>query len=128
MAKLVLHIGTHKTAATGVQNSLWANHAILSRHDVIYQALGQHTGHHGVLTDWIRLPPVFALPKCGIGTLHALAAEYVDRDVTLILSSEEFSRLESKVGCVDMAALRAIFDKFYEIKVICCLRFQWQLL
>jgi hypothetical protein len=93
MAKLVLHIGTHKTAATGVQNSLWANHAILSRHDVIYQALGQHTGHHGVLTDLIRLPPVYQLPKREIGTLRALAAEYVDRDVTLILSSKEFSRV-----------------------------------
>ena len=128
MAKLVLHIGTHKTATTTVQDSLWANRAILAQHGVIYPALGQHTGHHGVLTDWIRLPPVYQLPKGGIGTLRALAAEYVDKDVTLILSSEEFSRAGGKGGCVDMAALRAIFDKFDEIKVICCLRAQWQFL
>lgn len=128
MAKLVLHMGTHKTATTTLQDSFFANRAQLTDHGVVYPALGCHTGHHGVLTDWVALPAVYQLPKGGIGTLKALAAEHVDSDVTLLLSSEEFSRAGGQGGRVDMAALRAIFAGFEEIKVICCLRPQWQFL
>jgi hypothetical protein len=128
MARVVLHMGTHKTATTTLQDSFHANRALLAQHGVIYPALGRHTGHHGVLTDWIALSGAYQLPEGGIGTLRSLAAEHVDSDVTLFLSSEEFSRAGGQGGHVDMAALRAIFDGFESITVLCCLRPQWQFL
>ena len=128
MARLVLHIGTHKTATTTIQDTFHANRDLLAQHGVIYPALGKHSGHHGLLTDWIALPLAYDLPDGGIGTLRALAAQYVDSDVTLFLSSEEFSRGGGAGGCVDMAALAEIFDGFESVKVVCFLREQWQFL
>ncbi len=128
MARLVLHIGTHKTATTTIQDTFHANRDLLVQHGVIYPALGNHSGHHGLLTDWIALPLAYDLPDGGIGTLQALAAEYVDSDVTLLLSSEEFSRGGGAGGQVDMAALAGVFDGFESISLICFLREQWQFL
>ena len=128
MAKLVLHMGTHKTGTTTVQDCFHANRILLAEHGVIYPALGYHTGHHGVLTDWIALPQAYHLDRGGIGTLQALAAGYKDSDIMLVLSSEEFSRAGGAGGQVDMVALRSIFAGFDQIKVVCCLRPQWQFL
>jgi len=128
MARLVLHIGTHKTGTTTIQDTFHANRDLLAQHGVIYPALGKHSGHHGLLTDWIALPLAYDLPDGGIGTLRALAARYVDSDVTLLLSSEEFSRGGGAGGRVDMAALAGIFGGFESIKVVCFLREQWQFL
>jgi len=128
MARLVLHIGTHKTATTTIQDTFHANRDLLAQHGVVYPALGKHSGHHGLLTDWIALPLAYDLPDGGIGTLRALAAQYVDSDMTLLLSSEEFSRGGGAGGRVDMAALASIFDCFESIKVVCFLREQWQFL
>lgn len=128
MARLVLHIGTHKTATTTIQDTFYVNRDFLAQHGVVYPALGKHSGHHGLLTDWIALPLAYDLPDGGIGTLRALAAQYVDSDVTLLLSSEEFSRGGGAGGRVDMAALAGIFDGFESIMLICFLREQWQFL
>ena len=128
MARLVLHIGTHKTATTTIQDTFHANRDLLAQHGVVYPALGKHSGHHGLLTDWIALPLAYDLPDGGIGTLRALATQYVDSNVTLLLSSEEFSRGGGAGGRVDMAALAGIFDGFESIKVVCFLREQWQFL
>ena len=128
MANVVLHIGTHKTATTTVQDTFYHNRALLADHGIIYPALGLHTGHHGLLTDWIALPAAYRLPCGGLGTLRALAAEYVDSDKTLFLSSEEFSRGGGTGGQVDMAVLRQVFEGYENIRVICTLREQWQFL
>jgi len=128
MARLVLHIGTHKTATTTIQDTFYANRDLLAQHGVVYPALGKHSGHHGLLTDWIALPLVYDLPDGGIGTLRALAAQYVDSDVTLLLSSEEFSRGGGVGGRADMAELASIFEGFESVRVICFLREQWQFL
>jgi len=128
VAKLILHIGTHKTATTTVQDTFYANRALLADYGVIYPDLGRHTGHHGLLTDWVALPETYKLRFGGIGTLRALAEQYVDGDKTLFLSSEEFSRGGGHGGQVDMRALADIFAGFQSIQIICFLREQWQFL
>jgi len=128
VARLILHIGTHKTASTMIQNTLFKNRDLLATHGVIYPALGKHTGHHGLLMDWLALPAAYQLPKGGLGTLRTLAAEYVETDKTLFLSSEEFSRGGGTSGRVDMAELRTIFEGFDSVSVLCLLREQWQFL
>ncbi len=127
MARLVLHIGTHKTGTTLVQNLLRDNADRLAQCGLIYPVLGRHSGHHGLLTDWIALPPAYTLPLGGRGTLEALARQWRDTDRTLVLSSEEFSRAGGRGGHVDYAELTAIFGG-YDIRVICTLRAQWQFL
>lgn len=128
MARVVIHIGTHKTGTTALQDAFHANRDLLARHGVIYPQIGPHSGHHGLLTDWIRLPAAYHGPDGGMAGLRALADIWRDRDVTLVLSSEEFSRGGGPGGCVDMAALRAIFDGWDTVQVICLLRSQWQFL
>lgn len=128
MAKVIFHMGTHKTATTTLQDSFHRNHRMLAAHGVIYPAFARHTGHHGLLMDWIALEEAYRLPDGGIGTLRNLARRYVDSDQTLLLSSEEFSRAGGPGGQVDMTALRGIFEGYDEIEVIVCLRPQWQFL
>lgn len=131
MSKLILHIGTHKTATTTIQNVLWGNRTILGKNGIEYPKLGYNTkfditGHHGIIFDWLTLPPVYKLPMDSRRTLTALANDYGDSDVTVVLSSEEFSRFGPNK--VDFAEFRDCVSAFDRIEVICFLRTQWQLL
>lgn len=128
MARVVIHVGTHKTGTTALQDAFAANRDMLARHGVIYPRIGRHTGHHGLLTDWINLPSAYLSPDGGIDGLTALARAWQARDVTLFLSSEEFSRGGGIGGQVDMAALRGIFQGWESIQILCLLRSQWQFL
>ncbi|EAQ03092.1 hypothetical protein OB2597_13148 [Pseudooceanicola batsensis HTCC2597] len=123
MARLVLHIGTHKTGTTSAQDTFHANRATLAEHGVVYPDLGRHTGHHGLLTDWIALPQAYRLPGGARAALEKLAADWRGTDRTLLLSSEEFSRAGGRGGRVDFNELRRIFSG-YELTLICVLRDQ----
>lgn len=127
MAKLVLHIGTHKTATTTIQDTLWNNSELLESHGIVYPRLGRTTGHHGLVMDWSTLPEVYRLPDGGAGTLRKLAQSQAGRDVTVVLSSEELSRGDP-AAAVDFTELRAAADGFDEVQVVCVLRAQWQFL
>lgn len=123
MPRLILHIGTHKTGTTSVQDRLHANREQLRRAGVIYPDLGRHSGHHGYLTDWIALPQAYAVPGGGRRALAELAETWRDTDATLLLSSEEFARAGGRGGTVDFAALCRIFAR-YEVHLVCVLRDQ----
>lgn len=125
MSKVILHIGTHKTATTTLQDMFWENSALLEEHGIIYPRLNQHTGHHGLVLNWEGRPQVYELPKGSMGTLAELAETYAGTDKTLFLSSEEFSRDRC---LVDMAKIKEALSAFDEIEVICVLRTQWQFL
>jgi hypothetical protein len=127
MARLLLHIGTHKTGTTMVQNVLHASRHILAVHGVMYPDLSPHTGHHGYLTDWIALPAAYARPEGGKRELARLARELVDTDASLLLSSEELSRAGGPGGRVEFDELREIFAGF-DVLLLCVLREQCQFL
>ena len=90
MAKVILHIGTHKTATTTIQDTFHANTDLLAAHGVIYPRYNRITGHHGLVHDWGSLPDVYRLPGGSRATLTRLVNEYAHRDVTVVLSSEEW--------------------------------------
>ena len=70
MARAILHIGTHKTATTTLQDSFRLNAALLARRGLIYPQIdARHSGHHGLVTDWNPLPAVYHLPG---GSMAAL--------------------------------------------------------
>lgn len=125
MARLVLHIGTHKTATTTIQDMFAHNADLLARHGLVYPRLGRFTGHHGLVMDWNRLHPAYALPGGSRAALRALAGAHAGGEGTVFLSSEEFSR--GRAGSrVDFAELRGILAAFERIEVVCVLREQWQ--
>ncbi len=127
MAKVVLHIGTHKTATTTIQDTFAQNATLLAEHGVIYPRIGRATGHHGLVADWNRWLQAYALPDGALAWLTQLAREHAGGEATVLLSSEEFSRAQPEAR-VDFAAIRAALSAFDEIEVVCVLREQWQFL
>lgn len=124
-SKVVLHIGTHKTATTTIQDTFWENADLLARHGMIYPKYDKHTGHHGLVYDWANLPQTYALPGGSRAALAQLAQDHAHKPVTVFLSSEEFSRGDPK-GATDFEEVRDLLSAFDEIEVICTLRPQWQ--
>jgi hypothetical protein len=121
MAHLILHIGTHKTASTTLQDTLAANRAALARQGVVYPKIGQATGHHTLATHWIDLPAIYHEPEPAAAHWQGLAAHARD-GATVILSSEEFSRW--KPQAVDFAEVRRFAAPFARTTVVCFLRNQ----
>lgn len=121
-SRIILHIGTHKTATTTIQNTFAANRALLARHGLDYPTLNAVPGHHGLAMKWLCLPDVYALPggaEAGWARVGALA----QAGRTVFLSSEEFSRGLPAPG-VDLAELRGFLAPFDEVRVLCTLRDQ----
>lgn len=121
MARIVLHIGTHKTGTTSIQDSFHANRALLKQHGVIFPRVGQTRGQHGLASAWINLPFPYRLLNAK-RSWQRLARVYGPRDGTVFISSEELSRLRPRR--VDMAQLRDWLAEFDEVKILCCLRNQ----
>lgn len=125
MAKVVIHIGTHKTATTTIQDTFSHNAKLLRQHGVIYPRLSRFTGHHGLVSDWGRLPKVYDLPGGSKAAMRQIAKDHGEGDHTVFLSSEEFSR-GGDGQQVDFAELRRELAGFDQFEVICVLRPQWQ--
>ena len=121
MARLVLHIGTHKTATTTIQNTLAANARFLARRGVLYPEIPPGNAHHALATRWIDLPKRYCSP-IPVVDLWKEVARLAHGDATVILSSEEFSR--GRLKSVDFADLRDIVGAFSERLVVCMLRNQ----
>ena len=128
MARVVLHIGTHKTGSTTFQDMMAHNARDLARRGVFYPKVGRIAGHHGMVGDWNPcLPEMYHWRHGSVGTLKRLAAEYARQDGVMILSTEELSRAE--VGrSPDLAVVRDLLSGFERIDVVCVLREQWQFL
>lgn len=125
MAKVVLHVGTHKTATTTIQDMFASNVKLLAKHGLIYPRLGRAAGHHGLVMDWVRLPKIYALDGGSLANLRQIARDHAQDDATVFLSSEEFSR-GAQQDRVDFTAVREALSGFDQIEVICVLREQWQ--
>ncbi|MEL7301283.1 MAG: hypothetical protein AAFM92_12950 [Pseudomonadota bacterium] len=123
MARLVIHVGTHKTATTTIQKTFHANRKLLAKHGIHYPNMGRVPGHHGLVTDWVNLPPVFHLPEGSAAAWQRLVRETAKGDQTVFLSSEEFSRGHPD-NRIDLAKIRSWLDPFEEVRVICTLRDQ----
>lgn len=125
MSKVILHIGTHKTASTSIQNTFWENAPLLQKRGIIYPRLGDHKPHHGLVLNETRLPEEYHIDGGSHTALAKISDKYAKTDYTVFLSTEEFSRaLQLK----EIGRLREALSAFDEIEVICMLRTQWQFL
>lgn len=123
MARLILHVGTHKTATTTIQKSFFTNRKLLAQHGLVYPDIGRTEGHHGLITDWVNLADVFHLPEGSVAAWQKLVDETSQGDHTVFLSSEEFSRGHPQ-SKMNLKAIRPLLDRYDDIKVICVLRDQ----
>ncbi len=125
MSKLVLHIGMHKTASTSIQDTFANNRAYLNSHGLVFPKLGQ--GHHGLVTDWIKLPDHFTLTAPAENHWRHIAKTQGPTGNTVLLSTEELSR--GGIGSrVDFTAIRNWTAAFDEVEIVCLVRDQLSLL
>lgn len=124
MARVVLHVGMHKTGSTSLQNAFAANRKLLGRHGVIYPEVTRaDPAHHGLAAKWNPNLAQYEPPGGSEAAWHALARRYRASDSILFLSSEEFCR-DFGVGAVDYDWIREALSGFERVDVICVLRDQ----
>lgn len=122
MSKIIIHIGTHKTATTYIQEIFFKNRNLLARENIIFPDIGRSDGHHSLATEWIKMNEHYQLPVRPKQVWDNLIEEYADQDKTIFLTSEEFSRL--RPTSVNMKQLRDRLARFDEVEVVCVLRNQ----
>lgn len=123
MSKLILHVGTHKTGTTTIQDTFAFNRDFLAGKGVIFPQIGNANGQHGLVMDWINLPSFYHLETTAKEAWVKLARNHARSDRTILISTEELSR--GSLGMrVDLKELRHLISDFDEVKVVCCLRNQ----
>jgi hypothetical protein len=122
MSRIILHVGTHKTATTTVQDSLALNRERLAVRGIVFPAVGPTAGQHSLVTRWITLPERYCDPRPALEAWQALATRHAAGSGTILVSSEEFSR--SRPSAVDMRELSRLVAGFGSRTVVCVLRNQ----
>ena len=123
MSKIIIHIGTHKTATSSIQSVFFKNRDLLARENIIFPDIGRSSGHHSLVTEWIKLHEHYQIPARPKQVWADLIDKYADQDKTIFITSEEFSRLEGGEA-VNMEQLRDRVSRFDEVEVVCVLRNQ----
>lgn len=121
MARLVIHIGTHKTGTTFLQHKLALARPWLEERGFVYPDLGR-PAHHPLIAHWVGLKRELEFCPDPVPVWQAIAAAHVDSDRTVVLSSEEFSRVT--VNRPDFRAIREWFQGYESVRLICYIRDQ----
>lgn len=130
MAKVVLHIGAHKTGTSYLQGLFYRNHSALAAAGLHYPPIGPNEAHHALASSWITNPDIpdrfFGAGGPDAFWQEKIIAPYAKAPGTLFLSAENFSRfLPEKV---DMAALAERLSAFDEVRILYTLRHQADLI
>lgn len=123
MSKVILHVGTHKTGTTTIQDTFALNRDFLSDKGLVFPQLGKASGQHGLVSDWIKLPTYYHLDTSSKDAWIKLARDHARSDRTVLISTEELSR-GNPASRVNMKKLRDLLSDFDEVKIVCCLRNQ----
>jgi hypothetical protein len=123
MSRIILHVGTHKTATTTLQDSLAYNRKLLTERGVVFPAIGRSPLQHALVTHWTDdVPECLRDARPARDHWRDLAERFGPTDLTVLISSEEFSRSLPK--SVDMRELRSFLTGFGQKTVVCTLRNQ----
>ena len=124
MARVVLHIGTHKTGSTAVQNTFAANRRLLARHGIAYPEISRgQPAHHGLAALW-NTAVASHEPRGGAeAAWDDLVRRHARAPGILLLSSEEFARIDGP-NRTDFPWIRDRLAAFERVEVICLLRDQ----
>lgn len=135
MARLLLHIGAHKTATSYVQRLFHSNRDLLAKHGIIYPDIGPNRAHHILVTPWISVPEIdasyfgnrnFIQRLRGKSSHDAFFDSFVEKYSryrgTVFLSAEIFSRAEPQH--VDMQDLARRLAPFENVRIVYAVRHQ----
>lgn len=125
MAKVLVHIGAHKTATSYLQGAFHANRKLLEPAGIYYPHIGPNNAHHALAGQWIRMndvPDSFYGPRGPAGLWDDLIESYARRPGTLFLSAENFTRCFPEK--IDMTGLAERLSAFEEVRVVYTLRRQ----
>jgi len=122
MSRIIIHIGTHKTATSYIQNLFGKNRYLLKKNKVIYPVVHSKLGQHALVGVWnkqfvpdSRFNPIEAWQK--------ISKHYAKSNYTVFISSEELSRFHGSYR-VDIQQLHDLTADFDEVKLIYTLRNQ----
>ena len=114
MAKLVLHIGAHKTGTSYLQSLFHHNREALERDGIHYPLIGPNMAHHALAAVWLEMPDIpakFFRPGGPEALWQKFLADYANKSGTVFLSAENFSRIRpQQVDMADLARRLAVFD------------------
>lgn len=135
LARLVLHIGAHKTATSYLQRLFHRNRELLAKHGIIYPDVGPNRAHHILVTPWIDVPEIPASyygrrnlsqwlrsEKIFDSFFERIIAKHAGQKGTVFLSAEVFSRAEPQ--CVDMRDLAQRLKAFEDVRIVYTVRHQ----
>lgn len=106
--RLILHIGSHKTATTHIQGTLACNAMALSRMSILYPEAGQIYDAHFKLGWTLKAPQHQQTPLSDVPEWAALIKEIQASDAQMaIVSSEEFG---TEVDPARLVPLTEYFD------------------
>lgn len=129
MARLLLHIGAHKTATTYLQRCFYRNRKLLEEFDIHYPDIGPNPAHHILTAPWIQngdIPDSFFGEGGPEGMWNRFISNYAHRSGIVFLSGEPFSRM--KPQRVDMGELSARLSAFEDVRIIYTARRQTELI
>lgn len=121
MSRLIIHVGTHKTATTHIQDRFHKHRTLLEQYGIVYPQIGIAHGQHSLATAWVDLPAEYRIddPR---QAWRDLVETHKTGSRTVFVSSEELSRLQPT--CVDMVDLAELTKGFESVQILCTLRNQ----
>jgi hypothetical protein len=123
MAKVVLHVGAHKTGTTYLQNLFHHNRVRLAKVGVHYPNIGPNTAHHALARAWIAqpaMPPGFLGSRGADGLWDDIIARYADAPGIVFLSGENFMRCRPEQ--IDMTSLANRLSAFEDVRILYAMR------
>lgn len=129
MARIILHVGAHKTATSFLQASFFRNRALLARHGLIYPDIGPNDAHHALAALWMEiadLDPAFFAAASPQDLWDRLTDRHARAPGTLLLSAENFTRFAPQR--VDIPHLARLLRNFEEVCIVYTVRRQSGLL
>jgi hypothetical protein len=123
MAKVVLHIGAHKTATSYLQDAFYRNRALPESAGLYYPHVGPNNAHHALAAPWLNIRDItdsFYGIRGPEGLWDTVISTYATRPGTVFLSAENFTRCFPKK--VDMAELAERLGAFEEVRIVYTMR------
>ncbi len=122
VSRLLIHIGTHKTGTTYLQNALASNRDKLQHVGVIYPEVTPHPNHHGLIAHWNHLHADYVPLGGALTAWRDIVDDFSSGDKDVLLSSEEFSRTGAQRP--DFRKILTMVEQFDEVRLICFVRNQ----
>ncbi|MEM9434175.1 MAG: hypothetical protein AAGA12_09650 [Pseudomonadota bacterium] len=123
MSRIVLHIGTHKTGTSFIQQHMIKHRAAYQAAGLTFPKFRGSPGHHGLVADHVGLDQSMRLKEGDEAGWRWLNQKYGQGDHSVFVSSEEIARMAPN-SKLDFAQVKDWLCDFEEISVVVVVREQ----